>query len=78
MKRGESTMEKRPCPSCLEGILIPKRKPVTFTYQGQQYHIPDVTVYVCNTCDEEIITAKEIRRVETISKQKRDVPFISS
>ncbi|MBI1922638.1 YgiT-type zinc finger protein [Candidatus Poribacteria bacterium] len=64
-------MELRSCPSCSEGMLIQKQKAILFTYQGQQYCIPDVTIYVCNTCDEEIIEAQEIRRMEAIAKQKQ-------
>ena len=71
MKLGKSLMEKRPCPTCSEGILIPKWKSVSFTYEVQQYEIPDVLVYVCNTCDEEVIQAKEVRRMESIARQKR-------
>ena len=68
-------MNHRPCPSCSEGILIQKQKEVLFTYQGKRYRIPDVTVYVCNTCDEEIIEAKEIRKMEAIAKQKQKASF---
>ena len=69
-------MDGGACSSCLDGILIPKRKQILFTYQGQQYRIPDVTVYVCNTCDEEIIEAKEIRKMEAIAKQKQNAPLL--
>ena len=69
-------MDRRPCPSCSDGLLIPKRKQILFTYQGQRYRIPDVAVYVCNTYDEEIMVAKEIRRMETIAKQKWDVRLL--
>ena len=64
-------MDQKLCPSCSEGILIPKYKQVLFTYQGGQYQIPDVVVQVCNTCGEEVINATEIRRMEKIAKQTR-------
>ena len=42
----------KPCPSCSQD------KNVLFPYKGH-----DVNVEVCDTCSEEIIEAKEIRRM---------------
>jgi YgiT-type zinc finger domain-containing protein len=64
-------MNKRPCPNCSEGFLTPQQKSIIFTYQGHQYRIPKVTVHVCDKCHEDVIQAKEIRRMESIAKQKQ-------
>jgi len=63
-------MSNKPCPSCSQGILSEKKKRFLFSYNGQKYWIPDVKVEVCDTCGEEVIEAKEIKRMEKIAKEK--------
>ena len=63
-------MSNTPCPSCSQGVLSEKKKRFLFSYNGYKYWIPDVKIKVCDTCDEEIIEAKEIRRMEKIAKEK--------
>ncbi|MBC8234145.1 YgiT-type zinc finger protein [bacterium] len=63
-------MINKPCPSCSQGFLSEKKKRFLFSYNGHKYWISDVKVEVCDICDEEIITAKEIRRMEKIAKEK--------
>ena len=63
-------MSNKPCPCCSQGVLSEKKKRFLFSYNGHKYWIPDVKVEVCDTCSEEIIEAKEIRRMEKIAKEK--------
>lgn len=63
-------MNNRTCPSCSQGILFEKTKKILFTYRGQKFLIHNVKVEVCDTCDDEVIEAKEIRRMEKITKEK--------
>lgn len=63
-------MSNKPCPSCSQGTLSQKKKRFLFSYNGHKYWIPDVKVEVCNVCSEEVIEAKEIRRMEEIAKEK--------
>lgn len=63
-------MSNKPCPSCAQGTLFEKRKRFLFSYNGHKYWIPDVKVEICDACSEEIIEAKEIRKMEEIAKGK--------
>ena len=62
-------MSNKPCPSCPQGTLFEKKKGFFFSYNGHKYWIPDVKVEVCDIYGEEIIEAKEIRRMEEIAKR---------
>lgn len=63
-------MKPDPCPSCEEGILVTIRKRVPFTYKGKTYQIDEVEVSQCNRCEEKVVTAEEIRRMENIARQR--------
>ena len=68
-------MSNKTCLSCSQGTLFEKRKRFLFSYNGHKYWIPDVKVEVCDTCDEEIIEAKEIRRMEEIAKERFETRY---
>jgi YgiT-type zinc finger domain-containing protein len=63
-------MSHKPCPSCSQGILSEKKRRFWFSYNEHKYWIPDVKIEVCDTCGEEVIEAKEIRRMEKIARGK--------
>jgi len=63
-------MSNKTCPSCSQGSLTERKKGFLFSYDGRKYWIPDVKIEVCDTCNEEIIGAKEIRRMEKLAKEK--------
>lgn len=70
-------MGNKPCPSCSQGTLFEKTKNVLFPYKGEKFWIHDVKVEVCDTCGEEIIEAKEIRRMEKIAKEKFEINILT-
>lgn len=65
-------MEKTLCPTCGKGILEEKHKTVNFTYDGQVYKIPNINILACPLCNEEVLSAQEIRKMEKLAQEKAE------
>ena len=63
------------CPSCGRGGLKKEVIETVYNYRGVQTKIPKLQVYVCDKCDEEIVTDEEARRMGTRAKRSYERAF---
>lgn len=62
-------MKQNLCPSCGIGVLTSIKKRLSYNYKDKTYWVDGVNVSKCNSCEEEIISMKEIKRMEKIARQ---------
>lgn len=60
----------RTCPACEEGTLHREElQDVDFSYRGAVYNVGKQTVWICDSCGEEITTAEELHRLQEKAKE---------
>lgn len=60
------------CPTCGSDRLKRVRRTVTGQIRGQPYMVPEVVVYHCPVCGEELYDPEAMKKIEAVRKKRRE------